>query len=256
MKYQIAAITHPGTRVDNQDNFFCNGIYKKSLDEQELEVEMQACSANHNVYAVADGVGGLHEGGKAALLVCNALYDKCWEEGSDAGSALLTADAYIMNAGIQSRFSMGSTCVIVEEKAGHLRSWNVGDSRAYLYKDGELTQISKDHTEAENARAIQKATGEDFKISDRLEHSLTQYLGADKTIYSAEPFVSDWITAGEGNKYILCSDGLYNYVEVSTIKGILANDIPTIAKCRMLVDEALSNRGNDNVTVVVVEDER
>ena len=255
MMYKIAAITDSGIASDNQDNFFCNGVYRKSLTEHDFEVEMTSCRDNRNIYAVFDGIGGLSDGSKAALSACEALYNSCWKNNADIGTGILEADNYVMNAGLQKGLRMGSTCVIVEEIGGCFRSWNVGDSRAYYYQNNEIVQISKDHTEAENARTVQCITGEAFSIPDRYEHSLTQYLGSDKSIYTVEPFVSEWIKKNKGSKLLLCSDGLYNYVDIMTITEILQADFSTIDKCRKLKNAALSNRGKDNITVVIIEDE-
>lgn len=254
MTYQIAAITHPGIKEINQDNFFCNGIYKKSLTEQKYETEMKS-GKNRNVYAVMDGVGGLHEGETAALTACKVLYETCWIKETDVASALLEADRSIYKTSQKLGHMMGSTCVIVEEKAGFFRTWSVGDSRAYYYSEDKLIQITKDHTEAENARTIQGITGESFEIPDRYEHILTQYLGADKSVYMAEPFVSDWTSIRKGEAILLCSDGLYNFVDIETIKRIINENSSTIEKCEKLIDTALINCGKDNITVVLIEDE-
>ena len=255
MSYKIAAITHPGISDSNQDNFFCNGIFKKSIAEKEFEMKLQTSSNRHNVFAVFDGVGGLSEGSVAALVSCEALYDICWAKKADVGAAILEADSSIMKTSRQSGLKMGSTCVIVEEEAGRFRSWNVGDSRAYYYHEEKLHQLSKDHTEAENARTIQNITGESFQIPEKYEHTLTQYLGADKSIYVAEPFVSEWVTSKEGDKFLLCSDGLYNFIDIKTITEILKKNATTSDKCRDLIEKAVKNRGKDNITVVLIEDE-
>jgi len=255
MKYQIAAITHPGTGEDNQDNFFCNGIFKKSHEEPECEVKILSYCKDRNIFAVFDGIGGLYDGGSAALTACEALYDTSWVNGADIGAALLEADKNIMTASVRSGRQMGSTCVIVEEKAGRFRSWNVGDSRAYYYSEGRLLQISRDHTEAENARTIQGITGEPFHIPDKYEHTLTQYLGADKSLYSAEPFASEWMNMGEGCMILLCSDGLYDFVDNETTISILREEKSALNKCRDLIEAAITNNSIDDITVVLIEDE-
>lgn len=255
MMYNIAAITDPGIVSNNQDNFFCNGKYKKNLAEQVLELEMTTSSDACNIYAVFDGIGGLSEGSKAALLACEAVYNTCWENKADIATGVLKADNCVMKAGMHAGIKMGSTCVIVEEKEDRFRSWNVGDSRAYYYCDNELLQISKDHTEAENARKIQNITGEAFTIPDSYEHSLTQYLGSDKKTYTVEPYVSEWRKRSKGSKLLLCSDGLYNYVNSIKIVEILQTGVSTIDKCKELRDSVILNRGNDNITVVLIEDD-
>ena len=254
MIYKAAAITHPGIETINEDNFFCNGIYKNNIEGPEFKAEIQADSKDSNVFAVFDGIGGLPGGASAALAACEALCYS-WSNNHDVGSAILEADRQVMKAGFQAGHTMGSTCVIVEEKEGRFRSWNIGDSRAYYYKAGELNRLSKDHTEAENARRIQSLTGEVFPIPERYEHLLTQYLGAEKNAYMAEPFISPWIRKEKGSKILLCSDGLYNYLSSKEIISVLEKKTTTLDKCRELITKVLSNRGRDNITVILIEDE-
>ena len=132
----------------------------------------------------------------------------------------------------------GDTVVIV----------NVGDSRAYLLRDGELSQITEDHSVADELMRAGQLTEEQAAV-DRRRHVLTRVLGMDATVqpdrFDLDPF--------RGDRILLASDGLTNEVPDAEIASILRRIEDPGEAARELVRVAKNNGGADNITVVVID---
>lgn len=150
---------------------------------------------------------------------------------------------------------MGSTIVLWEHDDGKFRSWNVGDSRAYLCRNGRLQQLSMDHTEAQSMKAIDRLIT-DAEISRSARNTLTQHLGIDPEEFMIEPYSSDWISSQHGDIFLLCSDGLSGVLCDEEICSVLsdANSYHDISlKVKALLDKTLIKGAKDNITIVCLE---
>lgn len=256
MRYIISAVTNKGIiRNDNQDNLFLNGTYRVDLSETRWCSNLTAQDPERGLFAVFDGVGGMQTGDEAALIACMILHHEGWIKRKPLDDVIQTANDKVFESSSISGRQMGTTCVILEEKEGSFRSWNIGDSRAYYYHDDQLIQLSRDHTEAENVRNLSLKIGEDIRITKAMEHTLTQYLGTDSDEQMIEPYISDWKKAVPGDIFMLCSDGLSDMAGDKKIAEILSKRGSAEAKCSALEEEALANGGHDNITIVLISAE-
>lgn len=142
---------------------------------------------------------------------------------------------------------MGTTMTGAYSLGDDLFVIHVGDSRAYLYRDGILRRLTKDHTHAQmlaDAGIIRpEAVG-----THRLRHVLTNALGGEESEGNAE---IHRMRLFDGDRILLCSDGLHDMVEDEEIAEILKRERASNPACEALVKSALDNGGKDNVTVVV-----
>lgn len=209
--------------------------------------------AGPRLLALADGMGGHAAGEVASQLMIGALSPLDEDEpGSDLTGALATA----MHAGNESiaasveedpsRDGMGCTLTALLFDGRRVGLLHVGDSRAYLLRDGELSQITRDDT------FVQSMVDEGRLTADEA-HSHPQRSLILKALTGQEVEPSTAVReVRKGDRYLLCSDGLSDPVSTSTIRDTLAEGTPEEA-VDTLVSLALRSGGPDNITVVVAE---
>ncbi|HXN61983.1 MAG TPA: Stp1/IreP family PP2C-type Ser/Thr phosphatase [Acidimicrobiales bacterium] len=210
-----------------------------------------------NLYAVADGMGG-HAGGEVAARVAVETLEEAFERAPtshglrDAFSEANTAIWQESQANLDLR-GMGTTLTavaLVGGPDGHdvLTLGNVGDSRAYLFTEGHIVQVTDDHSLAEERMRQGEMTEAEAAIHPQ-RHILTRALGV-----STEVEADMWeLHLRTGDRLLLCSDGLSNEVGTDEMAEILeAVDDPEEAAHR-LVEVANEHGGSDNITVVIVD---
>jgi protein phosphatase len=203
-------------------------------------------SAGPAVLIVADGMGGHVAGEVASRLAINAAAS------SDVDPADRVAAG---NRAIREQVAldpnlegMGTTMTLVSlEPEGRARFAHVGDTRAYLYRDGELRQLTQDHTVAAEYVAMGEISAEEATTHPQ-RHILTRALGLTRFI-NIDEFDLD---LESGDRLLLCSDGLNEMVADAVIAETLANS-PVEEAAWKLVDQANAAGGVDNVTVIVVD---
>jgi protein phosphatase len=142
---------------------------------------------------------------------------------------------------------MGTTMTMAWSLGAELFLVHVGDSRAYLCRAGILTQLTRDDTLAQSLVDDGEMTQEEATTS-RFRHMLTQSLGGGASDIEAQ---MHHLKLADGDRLLLCTDGLTEMVEDATISAVLQTSADAAATCRRLVDLALEAGGKDNVTVVV-----
>lgn len=199
------------------------------------------------IWFVADGMGGHVSGKTASETVGKCLLesapDKTTEEQViDAHEAIIAAVDKD-----QALTGMGST-VVVAKLVGSLAeiSW-VGDSRAYLWRNYGLSQISRDHSFHELLRAQNILTEEQIRADPR-GNLVTQTLGLGDPV----PSITE-VSLRYGDWILLCSDGVNGELEDSQIAEILASSEHVQAAVDELVDAAITNGGRDNTSVIIIE---
>ncbi|MGH9006493.1 MAG: Stp1/IreP family PP2C-type Ser/Thr phosphatase [Acidimicrobiales bacterium] len=211
-----------------------------------------AIVSSDRLAAVADGMGG-HRGGGVASIVAIALIQAAF-----SGRSLdeLQAGVRAANRAIWDRASenaklegMGTTiCAVGLTEDGNLAVVNVGDSRAYMASDGSLTQLTHDHTVT--AEAVRRG---ELNLQDALDHPhrsvLTRALGVAPDV----ELDSSVHPVAEGDRLLLCTDGLFNEVPDDEIASLMAADHDIETTADELVARALYRGGRDNVSVVVAE---
>jgi protein phosphatase len=210
------------------------------------------------VFAVADGLGG-HQGGEvasaAAVEPLAALDGRGFADPGEAAEALAVAirqaNTAILDqaAGNPELWGMGTT-LTAAALAGdrRLQLAHVGDSRAYLLRDGALDQLTTDHTVVgELVRRGRLTPGQAAVHPDR--SILTRAVGLDPTVPVDLP---DPLELHPGDQVLLCSDGLTEAVGDDRIADLLSTATDGDAACRSLIDAANAAGGPDNITVVLI----
>lgn len=212
-----------------------------------------AVFTSDRLFAVADGMGG-HQGGEVASDTALRTLDQAFVESTTDGlldAAHHANDAVLERAaGDPDLRGMGTTLVAIAPMEGsEAIAWiNVGDSRLYLLRDGELTQISEDHSLVQEAVRAGDLSPEEAQTHPQ-RNIVTRALGIDPDV----EIDGDRVDAFAGDRYLLCSDGLYEFVDDDKIASTLRRlDDPTEA-ARELVRLANEGGGRDNITVVVVD---
>jgi PPM family protein phosphatase len=218
---------------------------------QDLPVEAT------NLYAVADGMGG-HVGGEvAAQVAVDALLRVFASEPTRDGleNAFSRANQAVWQEGQDHSElrGMGTTLTAVALVGGAdgrdtLALANVGDSRAYLFSEGRIIQVTSDHSLAEERMRHGEMTEEEAAVHPQ-RHILTRALGV-----SHEVEADMWeLQLRAGDRLILCSDGLSNELSSDEMAEILAIVPDPGEAARELVETANAHGGSDNITVVVVD---
>ena len=212
--------------------------------------------AEYPLFAVADGLGG-HVGGEVASSVAvETLTRATKDEGPDDGiPERLGAAIQRANAAVGERASkdprlrgMGTTVTAVVAGRDRVFLGHVGDSRAYLFRDGELRALTEDHSLVQRMVREGRLTPEQAEIHPQ-RSVLTRALGIDEDLEVDQATVE--VTAGD--RLLLCSDGLTTMVSDEHIRKILAGYDDPQAASEALVEAAKAAGGQDNVTTVVLD---
>ena len=211
--------------------------------------------AGPRLLAVADGMGG-HAAGEVASSLTIASMAKLDSEppGGDMLSELAAAVAaantrlqemIIANPAVE---GMGTTLTALFWSDGHAALCHIGDSRGYLLREGELYQITHDHTLVQSLVDEGRISADD--VSTHPQRSLLLRALDGRSV--AEPDLS--VHDGQvGDRYLLCSDGLSGVVSDETLRETLATIEDPEAVTRQLIELALHGGGPDNITCIVAD---
>jgi PPM family protein phosphatase len=210
-----------------------------------------------NLYAVADGMGG-HVGGEvAAQVAVNALLQVFSREPTRAGleEAFTQANRAVwqQSQDHSELRGMGTTLTAVALVGGHngqdtLALANVGDSRAYLYSDEQIIQLTADHSLAEERMRHGEMTEEEAAVHPQ-RHILTRALGVASDVET-----DMWeLQLRAGDRLVLCSDGLSNELSREELADVLATVPDPADAAHRLVEIANEHGGADNITAIVVD---
>lgn len=210
------------------------------------------------LFFVADGMGG-HAGGELASRLAVELVSKeisgAHAPDDPAGRpldslvhAVEMACAVIFHVSREypQLEGMGTTFtgVLIEDDRLHMA--HVGDSRAYLYRHGEVVQLSQDHSLVQELIRAGQMTPEEAKVS-RYRHVITRSVGFEPEV----EVDAMSIPLREGDLVMLCSDGLVNLVEDPAEIGSILGSTPFAQLPARLIDLANERGGDDNITVVL-----
>ena len=251
MKLEHAGATHVGMKRDhNEDNFL-------------LMPEM-------NLFAVADGMGGHSSGEVASQIAVDTIHqffqetegddeitwpykpsrERSYEENRFAASVML-ANRNIFEQSMESPKykGMGTTFVGMFMHGKKTVYAHAGDSRAYLVRDGNITQLTEDHSLLNDYKKIQPMTPEEeeaFPHKNIIVRALGMKETLDVEVSTAEPKVGDIV--------VICSDGLCGEVtDPDILKYVLETPDDLQKGVDTLIKAACDNGGKDNVTVILVK---
>lgn len=267
-RVEIAGLSHPGKVRPNNEDHFLVGRFGRFLEILQTnlpqgEVPKRVDEIGYGIL-VADGVGGGAAGEVASELAISTLVhlflqtpdwvlrveEDPWREEIRRRA---TERYEQVNAALseQARHDPGlrgfaTTLTMAASLGRQLFVAHVGDSRAYLLRAGALHQLTRDHTMAQSLAAV-GVIGPEQVATHRLRHVLLKALGDPDRL--VDPDVHEH-TLDDEDCLLLCSDGLTEMVDETTIATILTTSDPAARICERLVDEALRAGGKDNVTTV------
>ncbi|HEY8546220.1 MAG TPA: Stp1/IreP family PP2C-type Ser/Thr phosphatase [Acidimicrobiales bacterium] len=216
---------------------------------------------NNGIWVVADGMGG-HQGGEtASLTACEALAESFTRDDEGRASPETLVDAIqVANRAVHEKGNddpdltgMGTTVValaVVDDGNGDevFAIANVGDSRAYRFADGVFEQLTEDHSLVAEMVREGSLSPEDAATHPQ-RNILTRVLG----VYDEVPVDVITVIPHPGDRFVLCSDGLFNEVSDEGITSVLRRLVDPAEAADELVRLAVHAGGRDNVTVVVVD---
>ncbi len=236
------AATHVGkVRETNEDTF---------LVEPQLAL-----------FVVSDGMGG-HRGGELASKIVIEDLPVMIETGLDKlkvgcpktiksllSRSIIEQSRQLWLEGIsESGFKdMGATLVIMLLRNKRCFIANLGDSRAYLYRKGRLSQLTRDHSVVCDL-VIEGLIGPEEAKNHEARGQITSYIGMEE---KPLPYVRSFLLK-KNDRLLLCSDGLTDLVDDENIAAILYNEPDSEAVCKKLVNAANAAGGYDNITVMMV----
>ena len=206
---------------------------------------------------VCDGMGGAKGGREASQGACNVIENFFQEQYAQCGAgqeetflkkALLYANRFVFQkaAHEEALAGMGTTAVCALVRSGNVYLCHAGDSRAYLIRDGKLTQLTHDHSYVQELVDCGTITEEEAEHHPQ-KNIITKALGVD---YRLEPEFTAAKLKRE-DRLLLCTDGLTNMVPVEEMEKLLAQgtfyDLPD-----RLIEAANAHGGSDNITALLL----
>jgi serine/threonine protein phosphatase PrpC len=273
IRIDFGAVSHTGkVRLNNEDAYLIwrTGRFWEKLRTNIVDPLLpEHQEENGYSMAVADGMGGLDAGEDASRTALTTIVnliltsvkwalkldqpdtrDEEIREGINrAVSFLAQADLTISKRAKKEGAykKMGTTLTATYSYADDLFIFHVGDSRAYLFREGELKQLTRDDTVAQNladAGAILQSEAQHH----RFKHMLTQAVGLEEGNVNVE---IHHLKLTNGDRILLCSDGLSDLVQEGEIAAALTSDRNSQHQCEELLELALSHGGKDNITILI-----
>jgi serine/threonine protein phosphatase PrpC len=267
-RVDVSALTHTGhVRANNEDHFFVaratRGLETMLTSLPAGDVPERADEVNH-VMVVADGMGGHAAGEVASRLAISALVRLAldipdwifWVDAEHAPEmerrareAVQHVGSLLIERGLEDAAlrGMGSTLTCARNCGRDLFIVHVGDSRAYLLRAGRLERLTRDHTHAQMLVDAGQLSPDEVARSG-LRHMLTNALGGTVGYVHVDVNLQ---RLEDGDRLLLCSDGLTDCVDDDTIAATLATGPEAKEVCHRLVQLALDGGGRDNITVIV-----
>lgn len=264
----LFGITHPGrVRTSNQDQFLLCTVHPQVVVRGTSLTDTSAITLRGErvatIMLVADGVGGSADGSEASRLATIAVTEyfasamKCWHAAGSASEDEFTTALRESAIEAHRRVKEQSVVQLDGRKMATTLSvgivvwpWlyvvQVGDSRCYHFQDGELRQVTRDQTLAQEMIDRGALTRERAHNSP-LNHVLSSAIGADDAV----PEISRVDVSKRGSITLVCSDGLTKHVTDDEIRDACARMTNSESLCRELLDLALERGGSDNITIVV-----
>ncbi len=243
-RLRAVALTHRGVVRDHNEDTIALGGFLSSAHEGE-PVRLAIESERPIPCLVADGLGGHAEGDRASRLVAAFLSD-AWVRAGDPDSisdAVQRAHGAVYDEMNRSSAwqGMGTTLAGLIFSGNQVTCVNVGDSRAYRISDDLLVQISVDDSPPLSSDAPANA----------VTNVVTQTIGGSDPPRTLEPHVfSD--TTGPGDRFLLCSDGLTDYVPLDTLENHLRSSGGPGEAVQAMLDAALDVGGPDNISIILL----
>jgi protein phosphatase len=263
-----AGLTHQGlVRTSNEDHFLISrlGRYFETVSTSlpPDDLPSRAEDATYSLI-VADGMGGHAAGEVASRLAIREIVRLAFDlpdwiiriDDSTREAAATRAqgrieklNAMVIEGGQQNPELRGMGCTLTAARnlGRVLQISHVGDSRAYLLRKGHLLRLTRDHTYVQMLLDSGLISEEEAATS-RARHMLVNAVGGSEEEVHVDV---ERVRLANGDRVLLCSDGLTDAVDDEEIRELLANAATAAAGCEGLVARALAGGGRDNITVIV-----
>lgn len=206
------------------------------------------------IFVVADGMGGHLAGEVASQTAVKVIADMARSEAPEGDGALASyikkanREIYDLAAADPEKSGMGTTCTLVHLDGSTAHLAHVGDSRAYLLRDGQLSQLTEDHTLVE--RMVREGRIRREEAAHHPQRSvITRALGIDDDVEVDEIDIE----VVDGDRLLICSDGLSSMLSTDAIASVLQSGRDAQRTADVLIEEANTAGGEDNITVVVLD---
>jgi PPM family protein phosphatase len=268
LRVEFGAVSDTGkVRSHNEDHFLVSQVSRKQqVLATNVPNDLFPEPIGDDAYSmiVADGMGGMAAGEVASQMAITTglkLFQKSPKWGfkvnkREARELFDRVNGYLQEIDMvltersesdRRLFGMGTTLTAAYSIGVDLFIIHLGDSRAYLYRDGNLMQLTKDHTVAQAMADAGYIAPEEVRYHNK-RNVLTNFLGGHHGKVSADV---RWLRLKNADRLLLCSDGLTDMVDDESITKIMgAHNQPRDA-AQSLLDEALERGGRDNVTIIV-----
>lgn len=221
------------------------------------ETGSQSKGLYEGLYIVADGMGGCNAGEIASKNAIEAFLE--YAEASDlnaepldllvGGIAACNNRVYQKSLESEEYAEMGTTIVAAIVQNSRFYVAHVGDSRAYVFQNGNLKQLTADHSYVMELVRLGNLTMEQAAVHPK-RHIITRAIGTKETV-DVDTVIFDLV---KGDIALLCSDGLTNMLSSEEIGEILTLDLNVEQKVEQLVDLANRKGGLDNISVILIEE--
>lgn len=246
MKLNYTMVSETGLRRTNNEDAVAFIKPEKPWIEQSMGI----------LAIVSDGMGGYERGEKASAMVVDILSKIYYKGVGPPAETLRQAAIQVNNAvaleGQTTAGKMGATCTALVLLKDELHFLHIGDSRGYFFKNGRLTQMTKDHTAAN-----EMAESASLRNSERTllfnPHALTKAMGVKFTSTCEADVFSVPNTLEKGDRILLCSDGLYLHIQNEELNEILQEKLPLKKTTDKLVKLILQRGAMDNFSFVLIE---
>lgn len=268
------ATSHIGrVRKGNEDNYLLLNIsggkrWTGDQDDNEFVIESQRFEVDDNgvVMAVSDGMGGALAGEVASTMAVETVSERLLGQDIDETLAPETYDHHLIaklyDATVNANFlihnqgrtdpqyqGMGATFTGLGVTPSAADIIQVGDSRAYLVRNGKIYQVTKDQSLVQQLIDANQISAEEAE-THTLKNVILQALGAQNEIYP----VSARVAPHRNDVFLLCSDGLSNKVSAASMQRIVLDNFDSLENaCVELIREANENGGEDNITVILAK---
>ena len=271
---EIHATSHIGrVRKGNEDNYLLLNMSREkawtsSQTDGEFVIESQKFEIDDNgvVMAVSDGMGGALAGEVASTMAVETVSEKLLGEESEDTLTPEEQDHHLISrlydATVFANYlihqqgrsdpqfqGMGATFTGIGVTPAAADIIQVGDSRAYLVRGGQIYQVTKDQSLVQQLIDAQQISAEEAE-THTLKNVILQALGAQNEIYP----VSARVQPCKNDIFLICSDGLSNKVSAAEMQQIVVDNLDELeTACAELVKIANDNGGEDNITVVIAK---
>ncbi|MEO5814956.1 MAG: protein phosphatase 2C domain-containing protein [Gemmatimonadaceae bacterium] len=262
----VFGLSHPGlVRAENQDHYLLATIHKRvNIIKTNLSAQAQLPMEDERlafVAMVADGVGGAEGGEEASATALEsamhylARSTECYyrADGTDEqfinalqAAAMLSHEAVLARArDVAEGRTMATTLTLWMGVWPWFYLLQVGDSRYYLYREGLLTQVSRDQTIAQDL-LDQGVFTRTMAARSQYSNVLSSAIGGEAAVPVITRMRADW-----NNVHLLCTDGLTKHVSDARIAEVLGSMHSAKEGCDQLLADALAAGGTDNISIII-----